>query len=123
MRDRKTENAVQRALRLEQCAWVNRRALTPSEARLWSALSARKLGVQFRRQVPLAGRFVVDFAAPSLRLVVEVDGSYHAQRRAADRRRDAVLAELGWRVLRLEAELVIADLQTAVELVRQAAAG
>jgi len=120
MRDRKTENAVRQQLKLEQCAWLNRRVLTASEARLWSALSARKLGVQFRRQVPLAGRYVVDFAAPSVRLVVEVDGTCHAQRRAADARRDRALAALGWRVLRLNAALVTSDLPAAVALVRQA---
>ena len=43
------------------------------EARLWAELSARKLGVSFRRQVPI-GRFIVDFCAPAVRLVVEVDG-------------------------------------------------
>jgi very-short-patch-repair endonuclease len=118
MPDRKTENAVQRALRLEQCAWVNRRRLTPSEARLWSALSARKLGVQFRRQVPLAGRCVVDFAAPARKLVVEVHGGYHARRTQADARRDAALAELGWRVVRVDAELVLRDVGAVVALVR-----
>jgi very-short-patch-repair endonuclease len=28
---------------------------------LWQAISARKLGVQFRRQQVLLGRFIVDF--------------------------------------------------------------
>jgi very-short-patch-repair endonuclease len=120
VRDRKTENSVRKQLKLEQCAWRNRRALTASEARLWSALSARQLGVQFRRQVPLAGRFIVDFAAPSVRLIVEVDGAYHAHRRGADKRRDRALTALGWRVLRLNAALVLSDLPSAVALVQQA---
>jgi hypothetical protein len=38
---------------------------------LWSALSARRLGVQFRRQGPLAGAFIVDFAAASARMAVD----------------------------------------------------
>jgi len=80
MRDRKADNLNRKQLRLEQCAWANRRELTPSEARLWSALKARQLGVQFRREVPLAGRYIVDFCAPSVRLVVEVDGGCHASR-------------------------------------------
>ena len=39
---------------------------TESEARLWSAIKARQLGVQFRRQVVLGGRFIVDFLASGI---------------------------------------------------------
>jgi very-short-patch-repair endonuclease len=55
-----------------------------------------------------------------LRLVVEVDGGYHARRRAADLRRDVKRGRLGYRVLRLPAALVMEDLQAAVALVRAA---
>ena len=120
MRDRKADNLVHKQLRLEQCAWANRRELTPSEARLWSALKARQLGAQFRREVPLAGRYIVDFCAPSVRLVVEVDGACHASRPRADARRDAELCGLGYRVLRVEAALVMRDLPAVVALVRAA---
>jgi very-short-patch-repair endonuclease len=120
MRTRKVENLVQKQLHLEQRAWVNRWCLTESEARLWSVLRARKLGVQFRRQAPLAGRYIVDFAAPAARLVVEVDGSCHARREAADKRRDRALEALGWRVVRVEAELVMRELAVAVALVTAA---
>jgi very-short-patch-repair endonuclease len=61
---------------------------------LWTQLSGSKLGVGFRRQY-VVGKFVVDFAAPSRRLAVEVDGSYHASRSAGDAARDAKLARLG----------------------------
>ena len=91
-------------------------APSPSEELLWRALSGKKLGIAFRRQVPIQ-RFIVDFLAPSARLVVEVDGSYHAQRRSADRRRDEKLRRWGYRVLRLEAELVLRDLPAALALV------
>jgi very-short-patch-repair endonuclease len=46
-----------------------------------------------------------------------VDGAQHRNRRGADRRRDAPLAELGLRVLRLEAQLVLAQPAEAVALV------
>ena len=118
MRDRKADNLTRKQLRLEQCAWANRQELTPSEARLWSALKARQLGVQFRREVPLAGRYIVDFCAPSVRLVVEVDGRRHESRPKADARRDTELRGLGFRVLRVEAELVMRDLAAAITLVR-----
>jgi len=47
---------------------------TDSEALLWRALHASRLGVAVRGQVPLLG-FIADFYAPSLRLIVEVDDS------------------------------------------------
>ena len=79
-----------------------RRPPTASEAKLWLALSGKKFGVAFRRQVPLGDRFIVDFLAPALKLVVEVDGSAHERRRRADARRDEKLRRMGYRVLRLE---------------------
>ena len=106
--------------RLEQQARQHRSCLTESEARLWSALKARQLGVQFRPEVLLGGRFIVDFFASSIGLVVEVDGGYHARRRAADASRDRKLRRLGYRVVRLEAELVLRDLSAAVALIRTA---
>ena len=95
--------------------------LTPAEAALWAAISRRQLGVQFRRQVVIVG-FIADFCAPAARLVVEVDGRHHEAQRGADARRDAKLRRLGYRVLRLSAEVVLGALPRAVEAVRQALA-
>jgi very-short-patch-repair endonuclease len=105
---------------LEQYAHRNRAELTSSEARLWAELKARKLGVQFRRQVPLGGCYIVDFLAPRVRVVVEVDGPYHARRQRADARRDSALGRLGYLVIRIEAELVMRSLPAAVARVREA---
>jgi very-short-patch-repair endonuclease len=55
-------------------------------------------GIKFRRQVPI-GPFVADFASVEYYIVVEVDGSQHAESQA-DAERDAFLAANGWRVLR-----------------------
>jgi very-short-patch-repair endonuclease len=65
----------------------------------------RKLGVAFRRQVPV-GDCVADFVAPVARLIVEVDDRSHELKRAADARRDRDLGRLGYRVLRIPAEVV-----------------
>jgi len=100
-----------------------RHAPTESEAALWRLLSGGKLGVSFRRQVPLGGRYIGDFVARSARLVVEVDGSSHGGRVAADARRDRVLARLGYRVLRLPAKLVLTRPHEAEALVRAALSG
>jgi very-short-patch-repair endonuclease len=86
-----------------------RSAATTSEARLWNALRCRQLrGVAFRRQV-VVGPYIVDFLAPEAKLVVEVDGGYHARQSRQDARRDAELRKLGYRVLRLPAELVMRE--------------
>jgi very-short-patch-repair endonuclease len=58
--------------------------------------------------------------APAAGVAVEIDGGYHRFRCAADARRDEALRRAGYRVLRLEAELVSKDLPRAVALVRQA---
>jgi len=105
------------AARLEVFARQHRSCLTESEARLWSALNAGQLGVCFRRQVPVGARFIADFCAPSIKLIVEVDGGYHARRRSADASRDRKLARLGYRVIRVNSELVLSDLAAAVALV------
>jgi very-short-patch-repair endonuclease len=103
---------------LQERAEQMRRAPTASEARLFEAIRGRRLGVSFRRQVPLAGRFIADLYASEVRLVVEVDGRYHAERAEADARRDRALARLGCTVLRLEDALVMSDLPAAVGRVR-----
>jgi very-short-patch-repair endonuclease len=115
-----TSSQVTRQVRLEQYAWRNRRAPTESEARLWEALRGGALGAQFRRQVPLCGRYIVDFLAPAARLVVEVDGGYHAKRQRADAWRDRGLRRLDYRVLRLPADLVMQSTAEAVQRVVQA---
>lgn len=64
------------------------RAGTPSEAALFAALRGKRLGVAFRRQVVVASGHIVDLLAPSLRLVIEIEGGCHERRRCADARRD-----------------------------------
>jgi very-short-patch-repair endonuclease len=106
--------------RLELFARQHRSQLTESEATLWSALKARQLGVSFRRQVPVAGLFIADFLAPSIKLIVEVDGAIHARKQDPDARRDRKLQRAGFRIVRISAQLVLRDLQAAVAFIRAA---
>ena len=114
--------AIPRLL-VRHCLWLALNELrirpTPSEQALWLLPRGSQLGVAFRRQVVVAG-FLADFVAPSLQLIVEVDGGYHARRRVADARRDAKLRRAGHRVLRLSADVVLAEPETALALLRQA---
>jgi len=104
---------------LQQRAQLMRANASPPELALWLAIRSGQLSVPFRRQVPVAGS-IVDFVAAQAMLVVEVDGRHHEQRRAADARRDRKLVRLGYRVLRLEAKLVLEQLPAALALVRRA---
>ena len=73
---------------------------TDAERRLWSRLRNRQIGgVKFRRQAPI-DTFVADFASVEARLVIEVDGSQHAEATEADRLRSDALASAGYLVLR-----------------------
>ena len=87
---------------------------TTSEEVLFHALRGRRLGVSFRRQVPLLGRFIVDLLAPKVKLVVEIDGLYHGARERLDERRDWALVSAGYHVLRLEVADVMADVEAVV---------
>jgi very-short-patch-repair endonuclease len=76
-----------------------RRASTDAERRMWSALRYRRLAkYKFRRQHPI-GPYIVDFACTRHALVIELDGSQHADN-TADARRTAFLQWQGWRVIR-----------------------
>jgi very-short-patch-repair endonuclease len=110
-------SSAHRASVLAAHALRMRHAPTASEARLFEALRAGQLGVTFRRQVPLLGRFIADLVAPEVKLVIEVDGLYHARRAAADARRERALVRAGYHVLRLDAGLVMRDVGAAVACV------
>ena len=114
----RSRQQLERQILLSQRAHEMRANSTRSESALWAAIGHKQLGVVFRRQVPIGNRYIADFLAPSLKFVVEVDGAYHRQRATADARRDRVLGRLGYRVLRLDAQLVLHWLPVAVECVR-----
>jgi very-short-patch-repair endonuclease len=76
-----------------------RGAPTEAEHRLWQILRAKRLaGYKFKRQLPI-DHYIVDFACPARRLIVEADGGQHCGS-AGDDRRDAYLKAQGFRILR-----------------------
>ena len=87
-----------------------RRAMTDSERKLWSGLRCEQLGVKFRRQHPL-GFYIADFACVELKLIVELDGSQHADQAAHDARRTVFFNSQGFEILRFPANLPFMDLQ------------
>ncbi|MFL5145438.1 MAG: endonuclease domain-containing protein [Microvirga sp.] len=76
-----------------------RREPTEAERRMWRLLRDRRLGgFKFRRQEQL-GRYIVDFVCFERKLIVELDGSQHAES-AYDAERDAWLRSRDFVVLR-----------------------
>ena len=89
-----------------------RAKMTEPELKLWNELRAhRLLGLSFRRQLPIDGK-IVDFACPSKKLIIELDGSQHgeASAQAADAARDARLKRLGWTLIRFWNDDVLRDI-------------
>ncbi len=85
--------------RIENARALRRRA-TDAEHKLWYFLRNRRLsGYRFRRQVPLS-RYVADFVCMQARVIVELDGGQHVDRRVEDEARTRHLERGGFRVLR-----------------------
>ena len=80
---------------------LRRDANAPEQA-AWRALrQLRQQGFPVRRQHPV-GRFIVDFAIASAKLVIEIDGTIHNRDDVIlkDQEREQSLKALGWDVLR-----------------------
>ena len=76
-----------------------RQADNDAEALLWVELKAKRLGgFKFVRHFPV-GPYFADFLCRSERLVVELDGSQHAES-LHDARRDAFMAAEGYSIMR-----------------------
>jgi very-short-patch-repair endonuclease len=87
--------------------------MTPAELKLWNAVRAgRLMDLKFRRQMPIAS-YIVDFACPSKKLIIELDGSQHGNdsKIVRDTMRTEALERLGWTVLRFWNDDVINDIE------------
>ena len=94
-----------------------RKVMTDTELKLWNELRAHRLmGLGFRRQFPIAG-YIVDFACPQQKLIVEVDGSQHGDEDCAnnDEVRTKRLEQVGWLVLRFWNDDVIRDIDNVCQ--------
>lgn len=73
---------------------------TDAEHKLWSAVRGRAFGgYKFKRQYPI-GPYIADFVCIACKVIIELDGSQHAQRSDYDAERTAYLRSRGFRVLR-----------------------
>lgn len=90
---------------------------------MWAALrELRLVGFKFRRQESI-GSYVCDFVCFSKKLIVEVDGSQHADNVIADQKRTEWLESQGFRVLRFWNNQVVDDIETVIEAIANALNG
>ncbi|RVT40770.1 endonuclease domain-containing protein [Sphingobium algorifonticola] len=95
---------------------------TEAERKLWMLLRGKRLGgFKFKRQQPITP-YIIDFVCFEYRLIVEVDGSQHADN-AYDTKRDDWLKSQGFKILRLwnndimnDEEGVLAAIMVALEV-------
>ncbi|WP_230687600.1 endonuclease domain-containing protein [Hymenobacter ruricola] len=111
-------------LNLKGRASAMRREPTEAENVLWQALRGGKVGAKFRRQHPI-DRYIVDFVCIDTKLVVETDGDVHLspEQRDYDAGRSALLAEMGFRVLRFSNEQVLEELDAVLDAIKGALIG
>jgi len=101
-----------------------RRQLTDAERALWARLRNGQLqSVKFRRQQPI-GPYIVDFVSLKRRLILEIDGGQHNERkgRREDRGRTQWLQAKGYRVLRFWNNDVLMNMEGVLEIILEALA-
>jgi very-short-patch-repair endonuclease len=75
-------------------------------------------GFQFRRQYSI-GPFFVDFVCLPARLIIEVDGSQHADQEERDESRSEFLRGNGYTVLRFWNFEVMSEIDSVVERIQE----
>jgi len=95
-----------------------RRDMTDVEWKLWFALRDRRLdGFKFRRQATI-GDYVVDFLCVEARLVIELDGGQHSEKR--DARRTVFIESRGYRVMRFWNNAVNESFEGVLQMIHAA---
>lgn len=113
------ESVIKYRSDLKEKARALRKNMTQSERRLWAELRGKQiLGVQFYRQKPI-GKYIVDFFAPKVNLVIEVDGSQHLNHDHAfrDKQRDNYLNKIGLKVLRFDNRQILKEIESVREVI------
>jgi len=97
---------------------------TAHEKILWTALRNRNFfSTKFRRQHPFVYQsyqgkknfFIADFYCAEKQFIIELDGRVHDFQKEYDANRDAVLAQLGLKTIRITNDELEKDLKSVLE--------
>jgi very-short-patch-repair endonuclease len=87
------------------------------ETLLWQKLKQSQLGIKFRRQHGMLGH-IVDFYAPSIKLVIEIDGDTHFKDdNKLDKKRQKEIENVGNQFLRFTNQDVMRNLDGVLSII------
>ncbi|MCD6594217.1 DUF559 domain-containing protein [bacterium] len=90
--------------------------MTRAEKNLWERLRDRQfMGHKFRRQHPIAKRFIVDFYCAKAKLAIELDGAIHIGREEMDKDRETYIKAHGIRIIRFKNNEVEKGINSVLE--------
>ena len=95
--------------------------MTEAEVKLWVHLRKKQVSnLQFFRQRPI-GNYIVDFYAPEMKLVIEVDGGQHFEEEGLeyDEIHDAFLEGQGLKVLRFSNLDVLRNIEGIIAMIEE----
>jgi very-short-patch-repair endonuclease len=87
---------------------------TPEENVLWQKLKNKRLGNKFRRQHSI-GNFIADFYCPAKKLIIEIDGGQHLNKKESDNERSNYLESLGFKVVRFWNKEINSEIDTVIK--------
>jgi very-short-patch-repair endonuclease len=94
---------------LVEAARTLRKKQTPAETIFWELVRDRQfMGLKFRRQHQV-GDYIADFYCHEHRLVIELDGGIHSEKRKKDHKRDAWMKAQDLTVLRFPNDMLFDD--------------
>ena len=97
-----------------------RKKQTPAEEILWECLRNRRfLNTKFRRQHNI-GRYITDFYCHEKLLIIELDGSIHANQQAQDFIRENWLKSNQFTVIRFSNEQIFNNIELVLHSIAQA---
>jgi very-short-patch-repair endonuclease len=95
--------------------------MTDAEQKLWYHLRRKQIeNIQFYRQRPI-GNYIVDFYAPTIKLIIEIDGAQHAEINNAiyDEDRTQYLNSLGLNVIRFNNLQILNEIVSVLQVIHQ----
>jgi very-short-patch-repair endonuclease len=102
----------------EYASELRTESISKAEKYIWKGLlSGKQTGERFLRQRPIY-HFIVDFFAPEIGLIIEIDGNSHFNKADYDRYREDKLVSLGYTLIRFTEGDVIHNLDVVSERVR-----